>query len=73
LEALTSSIINKILHDPLTLLKKGQEETLTDLYLDALQTLFQLEAAESTQAQEKSEDTAGEVDERVESNELSRT
>jgi glutamyl-tRNA reductase len=71
LEALTSSIINKILHDPLTLLKKGQEETLTDLYVDALQTLFQLQAPEPTETEESSEETAGGVNERIGSNELS--
>jgi glutamyl-tRNA reductase len=42
LEALTSSIINKILHDPLTLLKQKNEEAMADLYLDALRTLFGL-------------------------------
>jgi glutamyl-tRNA reductase len=73
LEALTSSIINKILHDPLTLIKKGQEESVTDLYLDALQTLFQLQAPEPTGTVGSSEDTAGGVNERIESNDLSRT
>jgi glutamyl-tRNA reductase len=43
LEALTSAIINKILHGPLTLLKRTDEETVTDLYLDALCTLFRLQ------------------------------
>ena len=42
LEALTSSIINKILHDPLTLLKQKNEEAMADLYLDTLCTLFGL-------------------------------
>jgi glutamyl-tRNA reductase len=42
LEALTSSIINKILHTPITLLKQTQEEAMADLYLDALHTLFGL-------------------------------
>ena len=42
LEALTSSIINKILHDPLTLLKQKNEDEMADLYLDALRTLFGL-------------------------------
>jgi len=42
LEALTSAIINKILHDPLTLLKQTNEETMSEVYLDALQALFQL-------------------------------
>jgi glutamyl-tRNA reductase len=42
LEALTASIINKILHDPLTHLKQKNEEATADLYLDALRTLFKL-------------------------------
>jgi glutamyl-tRNA reductase len=42
LEALTSSIINKILHTPITLLKQTQEEAMADLYLDALHALFGL-------------------------------
>ena len=42
LEALTSAIINKILHTPTTLLKQTDEETTADLYLDTLRTLFQL-------------------------------
>ena len=42
LEALTSAIINKILHPPTALLKQTSEEATADLYLDALQTLFQL-------------------------------
>jgi glutamyl-tRNA reductase len=42
LEAMTSAIINKILHGPLTLLKQTDEEAMSDLYLDALRTLFQV-------------------------------
>lgn len=42
LEALTSSIINKILHAPITLLKRTDEEAMSDLYLDTLHTLFGL-------------------------------
>lgn len=42
LEALTSAIINKILHTPLTLLKQTNEEAMADLYLDALHALFGL-------------------------------
>ena len=39
LEALTSAIINKILHTPITLLKQTNEEAMADLYLDALHVL----------------------------------
>ncbi len=42
LEALTSAIINKILHTPITLLKQTNEESMADLYLDALHALFGL-------------------------------
>jgi glutamyl-tRNA reductase len=42
LEALTSAIINKILHPPTTFLKQTNEEAIADLYLDTLRTLFQL-------------------------------
>jgi glutamyl-tRNA reductase len=42
LEALTSAIINKILHTPITLLKRTNEEAIADLYLDALHVLFGL-------------------------------
>jgi glutamyl-tRNA reductase len=42
LEAMTSAIINKILHDPLTLLKQRNEEAMAELYLDALRALFGL-------------------------------
>ncbi len=44
LEALTSAIINKLLHNPTTLLKKGGQGGRQDLYIDALQHLFELEA-----------------------------
>ena len=42
LEMLTSSIINKILHDPLTRLKQKDEEVISDFYIDVIRTLFQL-------------------------------
>jgi glutamyl-tRNA reductase len=42
LEALTSAIINKILHEPFTLLKRNHENGGDELYLDTLQTLFGL-------------------------------
>ncbi len=58
LEALTSAIINKILHDPLTLLKQKNEEAMADLYLDALRALFGLSARspEITDEEEEKED-----------------
>lgn len=42
LEAMTSAIINKILHSPMVLLKQTNEETISDLYIDALRALFGL-------------------------------
>ena len=42
LEALTSAIINKILHEPFILLKRNPENGASELYLDTLQTLFGL-------------------------------
>ncbi len=42
LEAMTSAIINKILHDPIHRLKQREEETMVHLYLDAIRTLFRL-------------------------------
>ena len=58
MEALTAPVINKILHDPLTLLKQKNEEAMADLYLDALRTLFKLPAqsAEISDEEEEKED-----------------
>jgi len=53
LEALTSAIINKILHSPLTLLKQTNEEAMAD-YVDAIRTLFRL--PEKSDEEEKEED-----------------
>jgi glutamyl-tRNA reductase len=57
LEAMTSAIINKILHGPLTLLKQKDEEAMADFYLDALRTLFQLseKTLEESDTEEKKE------------------
>jgi glutamyl-tRNA reductase len=53
LEALTSAIVNKILHEPLTLLKKTNEESTGDLYLDAIQALFQLSETHPEELEEE--------------------
>jgi glutamyl-tRNA reductase len=42
LEAMTSAIINKILHEPVTILKRKDEGLMVDLYLDAIRAIFQL-------------------------------
>jgi len=42
LEALTSAIIGKLLHTPVTVLKQNQQGNRNDLYMDALRQLFDL-------------------------------
>ena len=56
LEALTSAIVNKILHTPITLLKQTDEEAMADLYLDALHALFGLPEKSFETFLEKSEE-----------------
>lgn len=46
LDALTSALINKLLHPPTSLLKKSDQGNRTNLYLDALQALFDLKRPE---------------------------
>ncbi len=53
LEALTSAIINKILHDPLTRVKQKDEEAMSDFYIDTLRTLFQLPDLTSEERKEE--------------------
>ncbi|HEY5974528.1 MAG TPA: glutamyl-tRNA reductase [Geobacteraceae bacterium] len=43
LDALTNAIMNKLLHPPTSLLKKAGQGGRTDLYVDALRSLFELE------------------------------
>ncbi len=43
LEALTAAIINKLLHPPTATLKRAGQGGRTDLYVDALRTLFELQ------------------------------
>ncbi len=47
LDALTSAIINKLLHNPTSVLKKTGQGGRTDLYVDALRNLFELQTEES--------------------------
>ncbi|HSR11467.1 MAG TPA: glutamyl-tRNA reductase, partial [Thermodesulfobacteriota bacterium] len=56
LEGLTTGIVNKILHGPLSQLKKVKENGLADSYLDAIQALFQLQC--STPAETKEGDAS---------------
>ena len=46
LEALTAAITNKLLHPPTSLLKRTGQGGRTDLYVDALRQLFELETGE---------------------------
>ncbi len=43
IEALTSALVNKVLHQPITLLKQAQNDASGDNYVDAVRTLFGLE------------------------------
>jgi len=43
LEALTNAMMNKLLHPPTSLIKKAGQGGRTDLYVDALRALFELE------------------------------
>jgi glutamyl-tRNA reductase len=61
LEALTSAIINKILHTPSALLKQTNEEAMADLYLDTLRTLFQLPEASLESFDETKEKESGDA------------
>jgi len=61
LEALTSAIINKILHTPSALLKQTNEEAMADLYLDTLRTLFQLPEAPPESFDETTEKEKGDA------------
>jgi glutamyl-tRNA reductase len=56
LEALTSAIVNKILHSPLSFLKKMGEDHTSSVYLDAIQTLFQLTVLPPETSSGKSEE-----------------
>jgi glutamyl-tRNA reductase len=54
LDALTSAIIGKLLHTPLTVLKQNRQGNRNDLYVDALRQLFGLEM-ETSDADEMAE------------------
>jgi glutamyl-tRNA reductase len=57
LEALTSAMMNKLLHPPTSLLKKAGQGGRTDLYVDALRQLFEL------QTEGHAEEELGELEE----------
>ena len=51
IEAMTSAIVNKALHHPVTLLKQCSDDTACDLYVDAVRTLFDLAPPEPEEEQ----------------------
>jgi glutamyl-tRNA reductase len=46
LDALTTAIIKKILHDPITMLKRGDQDSSSENLVDAIRKLFRLEEAD---------------------------
>jgi glutamyl-tRNA reductase len=52
LEALTNAIMNKLLHPPTSLIKKAGQGGRTDLYVDAVRALFELEIGGNGQDEE---------------------
>jgi glutamyl-tRNA reductase len=56
-EALTSAVVNKLLHPPTSLLKRTGQGGRTDLYVDALRALFEL------QTEAPDEEELGELEE----------
>ncbi len=56
LEALTSAIVKKILHDPITFLKSPDLNTNTTEYVDAVRKLFRLDAQGGGRAKRKGGD-----------------
>lgn len=44
IEAMSAAIINKVLHQPITVLKAAQNDALGDTYVDAVRNLFGLQA-----------------------------
>ncbi len=54
IEAMTSAIINKALHHPVTVLKQCSDDTSCDVYVDAVRTLFDLAPPEPVADQKDS-------------------
>jgi glutamyl-tRNA reductase len=49
IDLLTSSIVKKILHDPITMLKRSDQESSNEALIDAVRKLFHLEDKEPTE------------------------
>lgn len=56
IESMASAIVNKILHQPTNILKKSQDGSDGDLYIDAVRTLFDLPENPDTKAAAESDD-----------------
>lgn len=56
IESMASAIVNKILHQPTNILKKSQDGSDGDLYIDAVRTLFALPQNTESQAAAESDD-----------------
>ena len=56
MDALTNAIMNKLLHHPTSLLKRTDQGSRNDLYVDALRHLFDLETGEEQEAMMELED-----------------
>ncbi|PLX75887.1 MAG: glutamyl-tRNA reductase [Desulfuromonas sp.] len=52
IEAMTSAIINKILHQPISVLKQSEESSDSDAYVDTIRTLFDLPAPDPDEGTE---------------------
>ena len=50
LEALTNAYMNKLLHQPTSVLKRTEQGNRNDLYVDALRNLFDLEAGDTQES-----------------------
>ena len=55
LDALTSAIVNKILHDPITLLKRVDQNSSSEILVDSIRRLFRLEESDAIEDREDQE------------------
>ena len=59
IEALTTAIVNKILHQPITTLKQAQNNSAGNHYIDAVRTLFNLESPPALKQEQPPDDDSG--------------
>jgi glutamyl-tRNA reductase len=60
IDALTAAIINKVLHQPITILKKSNDDSAGENYIDAVRVLFDLEPPPSAEEMRSMDDLPGE-------------